>query len=144
MQLLVFWIEEEIFGIELKKIKEVIPLVKIRKIPGAPSFLAGEINYRGESAQIIDMTQVLAGKDFTPALSTRILIVETSIRESTKIIGFAVENATHTATVKEEDARDSGLLDERKNFVDKIFSSPIGKIKTIDPSAAAEQLISSI
>jgi purine-binding chemotaxis protein CheW len=46
-QYLTFYLNNELYGIELEYVKEVINYCKITRIPGIPDYIRGVINLRG-------------------------------------------------------------------------------------------------
>ena len=55
MLLLAFHIGSERYSILAKDILEVLPLVQLKKIPRAPEFILGLLDYRGIPSPIIDL-----------------------------------------------------------------------------------------
>jgi hypothetical protein len=56
----------------------VLPLVALQRIPEAPRGVAGLFNYRGEPVVAVDLCELILGRPARPALSTRILVVNTA------------------------------------------------------------------
>ncbi len=55
IQLVVFQLIDEEYGIEIGKVQEIVNLVKITRMPKAPAFVEGIINLRGGVVPIIDI-----------------------------------------------------------------------------------------
>ena len=66
-ELLCFKVSDEVYGVDIMDIKELIKPRKVTEIPRAPSFVSGMISLRGVIIQIIDMLDRLgfARKTFT-------------------------------------------------------------------------------
>ena len=58
VQVLVFRLVHETYGIELEHIRAVYPLKEMTFIPGAPDFIPGIINVRGEIISIVDFKKI--------------------------------------------------------------------------------------
>jgi twitching motility protein PilI len=56
---LVFGVARERFAIELKELSEVLPFVSATPAPGAPPWLCGVINLRGEIRAVVDLRRLL-------------------------------------------------------------------------------------
>ncbi len=54
-QFLTFLVENEIFGVEIDYIKEIIKVCNITKIPHSKEYLKGIINLRGDIIPVIDV-----------------------------------------------------------------------------------------
>lgn len=59
-QFIVFTIDDEKFGVDVKQIKQIIPISETTHIPNAPSFVEGVINLRGDIIPIIDLKSKLS------------------------------------------------------------------------------------
>ncbi len=55
LQLVTFQLSEELYGIDIMDVKEIVTLQEIRSIPNAPSFVEGLYNLRGEIIPIINL-----------------------------------------------------------------------------------------
>jgi purine-binding chemotaxis protein CheW len=78
LQLVIFRLAKEEYGLPITKVQEINRLVPITKLPQTPSFMEGIINLRGRIIPVIDLR-----KRFSLAVSeynddTRIIIVEVS------------------------------------------------------------------
>jgi purine-binding chemotaxis protein CheW len=57
IQLVVFKVDEELYGLEITKIQEIIRLPDITRLPKASSFIKGVINLRGNIVPVIDLRE---------------------------------------------------------------------------------------
>ena len=58
------------------KIREIVPLVEVKELPGTPAFIAGWMCYRSKSIPVIDLCLLSAGRSCPSKLSTRIIIID--------------------------------------------------------------------
>lgn len=54
-QLVTFHLGEELYGVNIMDVKEIVKLQSIRAIPNAPYYMVGILNLRGEIIPIIDL-----------------------------------------------------------------------------------------
>ena len=54
-QLVTFKLGEELYGVDIMDVKEIVKLQEVRLIPNAPFYVEGIINLRGEIIPIIDL-----------------------------------------------------------------------------------------
>jgi len=54
-RVLTFILQDEIYGIDITEIKEIIAYTKPTKIPKTPNFLVGVINLRGNIIPVVDL-----------------------------------------------------------------------------------------
>jgi purine-binding chemotaxis protein CheW len=76
LQLVVFGICKELYGVSIESIKEIVRVPYITEVPDAPVYLEGVINLRGRVVPIIDLRKRLHLGGGERTKSTRILIVE--------------------------------------------------------------------
>lgn len=55
IQLVTFQLSEELYGIDIMEVKEIVRLQEIRAIPNAPAYVEGLYNLRGEIIPIINL-----------------------------------------------------------------------------------------
>ena len=61
-QLVTFQLGEELYGVNIMDVKEIVKIQSVRPIPNAPYYVEGIINLRGEIIPIINLlTLVRAG-----------------------------------------------------------------------------------
>ena len=70
-----FFLAEEIYGIELRFVREVLPLGPITFIPGLPAFIPGIIHVRGEILSIMDLKRLFELKPSERAENAYALIL---------------------------------------------------------------------
>jgi chemotaxis-related protein WspB len=75
MLLLTFTAGPNRYGVAAGRVVEVVPKVKLRSVPHAPSSLAGLLAYRGKVIPVVDLCRLLDGAVCQERLSTRILVV---------------------------------------------------------------------
>ena len=76
VQMVVFMIQDEEFGVEISQVKEILKLVPITRMPKSPEFIEGVINLRGQIITVVDLAKrfTLASKGNTE--NTRIMVIE--------------------------------------------------------------------
>lgn len=99
VQMISFSLGEEEFGVDIKRVKEVIRVGEITHMPRAPGFLKGVINLRGEVIPIIDLRERFGLPPRANTEMTRVIVVE--IEE--KSVGMVVDGVSHVLRVAEAD-----------------------------------------
>ncbi len=84
---LTFGLEEEIFAIDVAKVREVLDLSAITKVPHAPDFLRGVINVRGNVVPVMDMRAKFGLPQTESTVNTRIIIMELTMDGSRLLTG---------------------------------------------------------
>jgi chemotaxis-related protein WspB len=121
MLLVTFQVNNQHYAIDAKSVKEIIPMVKIRELPGAPDFVCGVFNYRGALVPVIDVTRMLSGNSTAELLSSRIILVNYPEKgEEYHVLGLLAEHTTGTATRDDESFSDSGVDNPETPWMGKI------------------------
>ena len=99
MQLVGFTISNELFGVDILMVQEIIRAAPITPVPSSPSFVEGVINLRGNILPVIDLRKRLnlpsANVD---QKKTWILILDIQ----GKVTGFIVDSVTEVLKIEEE------------------------------------------
>ncbi len=86
-QLISFEVGQEEYGLEILKVKEVIRIREITHLPGAPSFVRGIINLRGDVIPIIDLRDKFGLPEQEYTESTRVIVAAVEGR----LVGMVVD-----------------------------------------------------
>ncbi|HHM24046.1 MAG TPA: purine-binding chemotaxis protein CheW [Bacteroidetes bacterium] len=100
MQLVIFRVGEEEFGVEITKVKEIIRLQEITRVPKAPPFVEGVINLRGRIVPVIDLRKRLGWQAKEPDKKARIIVAE----NHGHLTGLIVDAVTEVLRVPEKTA----------------------------------------
>jgi len=75
-QLVIFQVANEVFGVDISTVQEIIRIQAITKIPKAPEFVEGVINLRGKVIPVIDLRERFGFEKTEETKSTRIVVIE--------------------------------------------------------------------
>lgn len=96
---LTFFIENQLFGISIADVVQIVGIQDITKVPEFPSYAKGVINLRGIIIPIIDVRLRLKKEEAT--YNERTCIIVTNISGS--YIGFIVDSVNEVAGIPEDD-----------------------------------------
>jgi chemotaxis-related protein WspB len=91
-----FQIGDDGYVLEAAQVTRVLPLVAIRRIPHAPTGVAGAINYRRTAVPVVDSSQIVLGRPASGHLSTRIILLPIRIGGQERLLGVLAEKVTQT------------------------------------------------
>ena len=91
-QYLTFKLDEEIFALDISKVKEVLDFTEITKIPQTPEFMKGVINLRGGVVPVVDMRLKFGMSETARTVHTCIIIIEVTIEGETTVLGALVDS----------------------------------------------------
>ncbi|RUO65818.1 purine-binding chemotaxis protein CheW [Pseudidiomarina planktonica] len=99
LQWVTFRLEEETYGINVMQVQEVLRYSEIAPVPGAPDYVLGIINLRGNVVTVID-TRTRFGLPTTEVTdSTRVVIIEAD----KQVIGIMVDSVAEVVYLKKSD-----------------------------------------
>jgi chemotaxis-related protein WspB len=135
MLFLLFRLGEDRYAIEAGRIGEVLPMVRIKALPGAPRGVAGLIDHRGGPVPVIDLSALAQGRPAASRLSTRIVLLRDGTPDGTpRWLGLILEHATETLRCEPGDFVDAGVGGEAP-LLGPVRPDPDGMIQWIDPRA---------
>ncbi|MFN3652129.1 MAG: chemotaxis protein CheW [Armatimonadota bacterium] len=103
-------VEGEPYGLPLATVERVLPMVELRRLPSAPVFLAGVIDYHGEVVPVVDLRVRFGLASRAPEVTQRLLLLQTSRRKLALLVD-AVEGLRELPgeRVVAPEALDTGL-----------------------------------
>lgn len=97
--LVIFQLGGQRYGIDSDRVRRIIPVVKLRRIPQTPEFVAGVFNLQGGVVPVVDLCALALGRPCRRILSTRILLVDYPAADGRACaLGMIAENVTETRT----------------------------------------------
>lgn len=91
-QFLTFKLDEEIFSVDISKVREVLDFTTITRVPRTPDFMKGVINLRGSVVPVVDMRLKFGMPATQKSVNTCIIIVEISLDGETAILGALADS----------------------------------------------------
>jgi len=140
-QYLTFKLEEEIFALDVAKVREILEYTNITKVPQTPDFMRGVINLRGSVVPVIDLRLKFGMSSTEQTVNTCIIVTEVEMDGETILLGALadsvqevnemepaqIEAAPHIGTKLNTDfIKGMGKQDNRFVMIldiDKVFSS---------------------
>jgi chemotaxis-related protein WspB len=150
MLFLQFKISGNSYILEARDIIEIVPYANLQRIPQAPDYLAGLLNYRGDTIPVVDICYLMSGKPCELKLSSRIAMTNYMDEDGRSVcIGLLIERLTETAIYKVSDFSDSGVALEDSPYLGKVIVDDkhiiqLVSVREIIPEAAHDILFHSI
>ena len=107
VQVVCFELADRSFGFSLPDVSEILPIVALTPVPGAPPWLPGVIDLRGHTLPVIDLRTRLALPAAELNLDAAIIVAATRTGEP---IGFIVDRVLDIARIP------SGSIDPADTF----------------------------
>jgi purine-binding chemotaxis protein CheW len=92
MQYLSFRLEDEVFALDITKVREVLDYTTITKVPRTPEFMRGVINLRGSVVPVVDLRLKFGMTKTEKTVNTCIIIVEVRVDGETVVLGALADS----------------------------------------------------
>jgi purine-binding chemotaxis protein CheW len=125
-QFFTFLLGEDIYGMDILNIKEIIEYGGITRVPMMPAFIAGVINLRGSVVPVIDLARRFSKEPSQISKKTSIVILEVEEKNQSLEIGVIVDVVNEVLDIARSEIEPSPL------FGTKIHTDFIGGIGKVD------------
>lgn len=98
LQLVVFNIGKEEFGVEITRVQEIIRMTNITRIPQASDYIRGIINLRGRIIVVLNLNVIMGMETKEQDENTRIIVA--NIDET--VMGFIVDSVSEVIRLPEK------------------------------------------
>ena len=98
LQLVSFQLDKELYGIEITKVREIILIAEITRIPQTPPYVKGLINLRSTVIPVIDLRSFFGLQEGEMTDESRSMVLQAS----GKTIGIVVDAVSEVLRVKRD------------------------------------------
>jgi chemotaxis-related protein WspB len=98
MLALIFQVGGDKVAVDVRRIRAVVPRVKLSAVNGGPAWMAGVFVYRGRVVPVVDLHKLAGAGECPPHLSSRIILLPWPPDAAESLIGLL---ATQVADVRE-------------------------------------------
>jgi purine-binding chemotaxis protein CheW len=99
LQWVTFKLDNETYGINVMRVQEVLRYTEIAPVPGAPSYVLGIINLRGNVVTVIDTRQRFGLNSGEISDNTRIVIIEAD----KQVVGIMVDSVAEVVYLRQSE-----------------------------------------
>ncbi len=99
LQYVTFRLDDETYGLNVMQIQEVLRYTEIAPVPGAPDYVLGIINLRGNVVTVIDTRRRFGLMDSEVTDSTRIVVLEADHQ----VIGILVDAVAEVIYIRQSE-----------------------------------------
>jgi purine-binding chemotaxis protein CheW len=75
-QLVIFELANEVYGVDISRVQEIIRMTTITRLPRAPEFVEGVINLRGKVIPVVDLKKRFGLAERERTKASRIVVVD--------------------------------------------------------------------
>lgn len=98
-QYVTFKLDQETYGLNVMRIQEVLRHTEIAPVPGAPDYVMGIINLRGNVVTVIDTRRRFGLADADVTDTTRIVVLEAE----SQVIGILVDSVAEVVYLRQSE-----------------------------------------
>ncbi len=91
-QYLTYKLADEVFAVDVAKVREILDFTPATKVPGTPEFMRGVINVRGNVVPVVDMRLKFGLTKTEKTVDTCIVVMEITVDEDTTVLGALVDS----------------------------------------------------
>jgi purine-binding chemotaxis protein CheW len=100
---LTFQLDDEIYGLDILRVKEIIGIMDITPVPQAPSYLKGVLNLRGKIIPVVDLRLKFGFPEREYDERTCIIVVELASQEGKVLVGIIVDSVSEVTNISDAD-----------------------------------------
>jgi len=140
-QYLTYKLDEEVFALDVAKVREILEESNITKVPRTPDFMRGVINLRGSVVPVIDLRLKFGMSETVKTVNTCIIVVEVNMDDETIVLGALADSVQEVIEMEPQQIEAAPHIGSRMNTnfikgmgkvdgrfvmildIDKVFSS---------------------
>jgi purine-binding chemotaxis protein CheW len=103
LQLVVFKLENEEYGVDIMQVQEISPYQQPTKVPNSPSFVEGIVNLRGDITPVVSLKKKFNLAESEVTEMTRLIIINNGNRRT----GFVVDDASEVISISDKNIEEA-------------------------------------
>src|SRR5471032_2885612 len=111
LQWVTFKLDNETYGINVMRVQEVLRYTEIAPVPGAPSYVLGIINLRGNVVTVIDTRQRFGLGTVEVSDNIRIVIIEAD----KQVVGIMVDSVAEVVYLRQSEIETAPNVDNEES-----------------------------
>lgn len=155
-QYLTFKLQDEVFGLAIGKVREVLDFTTITKVPRTPEYMRGVINLRGSVVPVVDLHLKFGLAQTEKTVNTCIIIVEINLEGEIIVLGALADSVQEVVDLEPEQIEPAPKIGTKLNTafikgmgkreeefiilldIDKVFSNDeISQVQRLETPASA-------
>ncbi|MEJ2619717.1 MAG: chemotaxis protein CheW [Candidatus Thiodiazotropha sp.] len=99
IQFVTFILMDEVYGINVMQVQEVLRVTEIAPVPGAPNYVLGIVNLRGNVVTVIDTRKRFGLPSVEVSDNSRIVVIESE----KQVVGILVDAVAEVVELREDE-----------------------------------------
>ncbi len=101
-QYLTFKLDEEVFAVDVAKVREILDFTTVTKVPQTPDFMRGVINLRGSVVPVVDMRLKFGLSQTGKTVNTCVIVMEINLGGETVVVGSLADSVQEVLELESE------------------------------------------
>lgn len=107
-ELLVFGLDGAAYAVPVERVREIVRMKALTRIPRVPAWVLGVVALRGEVVEVLDLRRRLGLGASTPDRAHRIIVLHD---DADRVTGLLVDSVSEVFRVRDDDVRPAQGLD---------------------------------
>jgi chemotaxis-related protein WspB len=131
MKVMVFHIGPERYALPLAALLRVLPVARLKALPGAPDYVPGLLDLHGEPVPVIDLSRLAGCPAAAVRYDTRILLVDIDVGGQRRRLGLKAERVTGVTAIAGA-LHDTGVA--AAPWLGRVAQDTHGMLQLLDPA----------
>lgn len=114
-QYLSFTLDEEIFAVDVARVREILEFRGTTRIPQVPDYLRGVINLRGSVVPVVDLRLLFGLSATQSTINTCVIVLEINVENDTVIAGALADSVREVLELEPAEIEAAPRLGTRLN-----------------------------
>lgn len=114
-QVLTFKLAEEVYGVDIMSVREVMDFSSVTKVPHTPDYMVGVINLRGNVVPVVDLKKKFGIGLTEKTVNTCIIIVEVEIEGESTVLGALADSVQEVVEFEGANIEDAPRIGTQLN-----------------------------
>jgi len=114
-QYLTFKLTEEVFALEVAKVREILEYSTVTKVPQTPDYMRGVINLRGSVVPVVDLRLKFGMSAIEQTVNTCIIVTEVELNGETMQLGALADSVQEVNEMEPEQIEAAPKIGTRLN-----------------------------
>ena len=93
---------EEVFAVEVSRVREILDACSVSKVPNAPDFMLGMIDVRGLTVPVVDLRVKLGMPAAQVTGHTRIVVLDVTVNGESRPMGLQADRVFEVTSLADE------------------------------------------
>ncbi|MCE9580497.1 MAG: chemotaxis protein CheW [Deltaproteobacteria bacterium] len=101
-----FKLGDELFAIDVARVREVLDLSEITRVPTAPPYMRGVVNVRGSAVPVVDLRLKFGLPATADTVNTRIVVLELELDGELTVVGGLADSVHEVLELEQAQIRE--------------------------------------